>query len=273
MFNGLVYYRKAFALFTLMLLTLSPSIFSNNLSAATPWTGFFIGGYSGIAHDNTNLSTDAGSLSNLPYFQSNANIASVNQNGSASIQHNNFIIGTELGYNRQYQQLVYGVETDFGYLGIQSSKQSNNITYPTAAAAYTMNVAMNTSWLLTTRINIGITPSSFREWIYLTGGLALTEMQVSNSFSDNATSAGRESAQNNQVQAGWALGTGIKVHGGTHWLIGFEYLFVQFNNATASGKVICTDGGGVCPANTNSPLDTSAKFYASLAKLSVDYLF
>lgn len=273
MFNGLISSRKIFFLFYFILLVFSQHVFSNTLNTAIPWTGFFIGGYSGIAHDNTSLSTDAGSLSNISYFISNANIASVNQNGSASIGHNDFIIGTELGYNHQYQQLVYGVETDFGYLGIRTSKQSNNIVYPTAAAfAYTMNVAMNTSWLLTTKINIGVTPSSLREWIYLTGGLALTEMHVSNSFSDNATSAGRESAQNNQLKAGWALGTGLKIHSGTHWLIGFEYLFVKFNAATASGKVVCTNAAA-CIANVNSPLDTSAKFYASLAKLSVDYLF
>ena len=69
-----------------------------------------------------------------------------------------------------------------------------------------------------------------------------------------------------------ALGAGFKIFRNTHWLIGGEYLYVNFGNVNAQGNVVCI-ADGACPANTGSLLHTAANLHANLFKLSADYLF
>ena len=81
---------------------------------------------------------------------------------------------------------------------------------------------------------------------YVTGGLALTRLGVSNSFSDNvplgAGTAG--SANASATKAGWVVGGGLEYALIKNWSIKAEYLFMDFGKVTATGTIINTAGPG-----------------------------
>ena len=67
-----------------------------------------------------------------------------------------------------------------------------------------------------------VTPSAL---VYATGGLALTEVTTSNSFSDPFTARG--AARNSEVKVGWALGGGAEWMFMPNWSAKAEYLYTD----------------------------------------------
>ena len=105
---------------------------------------------------------------------------------------------------------------------------------------------------------------------YVTGGLALTRLGVSNSFSDNvplgAGTAG--SANASATKAGWVVGGGLEYALIKNWSIKAEYLFMDFGKVTATGTIINTAGPGYAQG-----ISTSSDLTAQVARVGVNYKF
>ena len=239
---------------------------------AFTWAGLYVGAYAGGAWGDSDLRTDAGSVTALSYFDTAANINSVNQNGSGSLGPDAVVGGIQIGGNLQTGNLVYGVEVDFGAFDLNGSRGAANVAYPTfAAASYTVRASLDTDWLLTARARVGWTNNA-NLLIYATGGLAMTRLSISNSFSDNAPSDGIGGASNTELKTGWTLGGGAEWVLARHWTLKAEYLHVNFGSATVSGSVNCGPAA-FAGCTFSSPFSTSVDLSAHIAKLGINYRF
>jgi opacity protein-like surface antigen len=177
---------------------------------ATTWTGSYIGAFLGRGWGDVDMRTDAGAfIPNTSYFTAPENIESVNRNGSGSLNLDEFVGGVQIGTSLQSGRLVFGFEADFGSFNIGGSKGVTGFTYPVFAppANYTMRASMSTDWLATGRARIGWTPQSDL-LLYATVGIAVTNLRVSNTFSDNAPSQGVGGSSSSETTVGWTLGAG-----------------------------------------------------------------
>jgi outer membrane immunogenic protein len=252
---------------------------------AFSWTGFYVGLNAGGTWARSDADTSVNCNvtfvnAPFPYFCATtggvANGAAVSAAGSGTITASGFTGGIQAGYNWQGPNLIYGLETDFGAFHLRGSRQGPG-TYPVdfgfafAGSSFASNSSFNTDWLYTLRGRIGV-PVSSNLMAYATGGLALTRIGVSNSFSDNIIpnlafdAAG--SANGSETKAGWVVGGGLEYALVNNWSIKAEYLFMDFGKVTATGTIFNPQPGGYVQG-----ISTSSDLTAQVARVGVNRRF
>jgi outer membrane immunogenic protein len=235
------------------------------------WTGFYIGGNAGYAWGHfdptSNFTCPTGSAANSCAYSFPANLATVNNaaKGSRSVQ--GFTGGVEAGYNWQLNSAVIGIESDFGAFHLKGSLSATG-AFPSASTNYAVNVSANTDWLYTFRGRLGwtVTPTTL---FYATGGLAVTQIHVSNAFTDNFATLTAGASNTSTTKAGWTLGGGVEQALNRNWTIKAEYLYVDFGSAAGTTLVTNTIPGVVGP----DVLNTSTHWRANIARAGVNYKF
>jgi len=256
------------------------------------WAGFYAGVYGGGAWsrskatssvtcppmDLSKIPTPGGYFCDLPTHPvTSANAAAVSAAGTGSLRSSNFVGGLQTGYNWQADKIVFGVEVDFGAFGLRASRQASGV-YPVATFAgvggksFTVGSSISTDWLFTARGRLGWTTS---HWLlFVTGGLALTNMETAISFSDTnalggfagATGAGSSSSD----KLGWTIGAGAEYAVNKNWSVKAEYLYVDFGSITASAQV--THGLSAFAGYSNL-LSTSTDLKSHVARVGINYKF
>jgi outer membrane immunogenic protein len=196
--------------------------------AAYNWTGWYAGLNAGGTWGRSQPSTTtelAGAFVGCPGCLDD--IASA---GGHRVNTSGFTGGVFGGYNYQFGNWLAGAELDFQYF---RSAGSNVVTVASATCPCNMTISssLSTDWLFTARPRLGFVANN---WLfYGTGGLAVTELKASWSYADDfAGGPGSESASASAVKAGWALGGGIETALPGNWIIGAEYLYVDFGSVS-----------------------------------------
>jgi outer membrane immunogenic protein len=130
------------------------------------WTGFYVGVNAGGAWGFSNFSTDPGcppatsnsTFCNQPPSPFAPNGPAVAAAGTGRFTPASFIGGGQVGYNWQAGFVVVGVEGDFDYLHLRaSSTVSGLFPVPFLGTSFTVNNAIETTWLATVRGRLGAT--------------------------------------------------------------------------------------------------------------------
>lgn len=240
-----------------------------DMGAATPqagdWTGFYVGGYAGYAWGQSDPTSSVTCGPALPIYINCSNQNVVQSSGSGSLSPNGFTGGVRTGYNFQAGNWVYGGELDFGAFNVKASRTTDTAYVGRAAGApFTTTVSTSSDWLLTARGRLGwtVTPDTM---LYGTGGLALTNFRVGNSFGDSFGAAGASS--NSATKAGWTVGGGAEWMLSHNWSVSADYLYVNFGRVTTVATIRNLGGTGT------SELTTSAKLNANIVRLGLNYRF
>lgn len=244
------------------------------------WGGIYIGIYAARAWGDLDLRTDTGAVTGSSYFQFPENTASVNQAGSGALSPDTGLAGVQIGINTQKGGWVFGLEADYGAFNLGVSRGAAGVPYPALGSIpfkYSVRAEMETDWLATARARVGwaFQPGLL---LYATGGLAVTNIRVSNSFSDDAPEQGVGGSSSNELKAGWTLGGGAEWALARNWSLKAEYLYLNFGSASASSSINCGPAvAAACaafvPPVTPNPFSTSADLAAHIARVGLNYKF
>jgi outer membrane immunogenic protein len=178
------------------------------------WTGFYVGGNAGYAW-NWAKATDARAT----------NGGCWNVCGSQWTAHGDgFTGGGQAGWNQQYQNYVFGLEGEYGYLGGSGS----------AAAQVNTNTLVNTGtgefWSARVRIGGLVNPGTL---LYATGGYFGTTRNstVNDNGSGNHVNTGSAS------KSGWTVGGGAEVKINPYWSWKLEYLHYDLGTKKVGGLI------------------------------------
>lgn len=249
---------------------------SNTSVTHANWVGPYVGVYLGGSAVDADFTTNAGTVTNTSYFTSAADIASLNQSGNHSLHASVPIAGIQFGDNVfSSPWLTIGWVMDYSSFHLNESNSANTIAYPSDAGNYSLQTSVRTNWLSTVRGRFGITPPSSWPWmLYATGGVAVANVKVSNSFSDTTSLAGAEASSSSNNQIGWTVGTGLEMPLTQHLSINAEYLYVNLGSVDTTGSIQNTASGFGIGTNTlTNPLETSVALHANLFKLGLSYKF
>lgn len=169
------------------------------------WTGFYIGAHVGGAW------ADLQTTDNNGYWAGPGFKSQWNNTGTGVIG------GGQLGYNYQTGAFVFGVEADFGGLGI-SHRQT-----PYGYSDYYSNIGSGFYGDVTGRLGYAAGPALFYVkggWAYFDGGLSITDNTVAASVSKQGVD-------------GWTIGGGIEYKINPSWGVKGEYRYFDFGNVTA----------------------------------------
>ena len=150
------------------------------------------------------------------------------------------LLGGTLGYNWQMNQIVFGLETDIAWSGIESDGRCRSL----------VNCEVSSDWLGTARGRMGLAMDRFMP--YVTGGLAYGDV--------SARAAGIPSRSD--MQAGWTLGAGVEFALTAPWTAKLEYLYVDLGDLDNFCGRRC---GNVGPNNV--------EFNAHILRAGLNYRF
>ena len=108
--------------------------------------------------------------------------------------------------------------------------------------------------------------------VYVTGGLALSKISLSQSYSDNINfgnlTGGSVSTSGSQTKAGWVVGGGIEQALANNWSLKAEYLYVRFDSLSVPTGVLRNSIPGDIAKFTNS-VDLSS----NIVRVGFNYRF
>jgi outer membrane immunogenic protein len=126
----------------------------------------------------------------------------------------NFLGGTQFGYNYQMGSLVVGVESD------ARRRNSDMATFFGTNGVDSFSFSKEQGWIGTLRPRAGLAADN---WLfYGTGGLAVNAV--------NDPRAGAAAA----TRTGWTVGGGIEYAPGKQWSLGLEYLYADYGKTAQS---------------------------------------
>jgi len=237
------------------------------------WTGFYIGANAGGAwgRSGTSTSLPCNNTTVPPAYLCRpgdpGEAPGVAVDGTGKVSGTGFTGGVQAGYNWQRGHWVYGLEADFGALDLRVSRQvTRQYVAQNFPFFYTIANSAETDWLFTARGRIGWAVSNVL--LYGTGGLAVTDLRTSNSFSDTELIAG-SSWSNSQLKLGWTLGGGVEWGLNRNWTIKAEYLYVKFGSANAAGYITAPFGAQAYAEG----ISTSVDLAAHIARAGINFRF
>jgi outer membrane immunogenic protein len=173
------------------------------------WTGFYLGGYAGVAVNRSHGFDPTG-----------------DSNGELNFLGTGFTGGATAGYNWQFApNWVAGIEGDIGYLGLSHDVQQYN------EANFRTN--QKTSWIGTLRGRFGYTNGPSLS--YITGGVASVH------FDDVISNAlGTVSVDSAKTKTGFAVGSGVETRLGGNWTAKSEFLYVDVGRGDTLTEGVAT---------------------------------
>lgn len=219
------------------------------------WGGWYAGAQMGGAWG----ASDVGNA----FVNGSAPIANQQTFAATSPQLNpaGFSGGGQIGYNHQVDRWLFGIEADAGYTGL---RQSRNATAPfQAGSALTTTSSVGSDWMATLRPRAGYAMD--RTLFYLTGGLALTDLNFASSYADTAGQSA--DAGFSKTRVGWVAGAGIEHAFTKNWSAKVEYLYADFGKQSVTAPVIA--GAGV----TNGLIAQDVDLKTSTVRGGLNYHF
>jgi outer membrane immunogenic protein len=237
--------------------------------------GAHVGVSAGAAWGSTDYATDPGcppSPGPAAFcILNDPNGTAVANSGTGELSSTGFTGGIQGGYSWQFANVVIGGEGDFGVFDLSRSVSTSGAFPPTifAGDTFTLTESMSTDWLVTLRGRLGLVVAP-QLLLYVTGGLALTELKFSSSYSDDAIGGpfpgGTGFGSKSGVRTGWTVGGGGEWLLPEGWSVKAEYLYVDFGSESIAVPVSNT-------TDFTQTMTVDADLSANIARAGLNYRF
>jgi outer membrane immunogenic protein len=227
---------------------------------AYQWTGCYAGINLGAGASGTNFTSTVDPGTHLL----GADPAVVAASGGGGANANGVLAGGQVGCNWQNGTLVLGLEGDFDYFHSNPNFSNNTNTLSDGVTPFTISQSLTTDFLTTIRPRIGV--AADRNLAYITGGVAFTRVNYTESYNDGAVPPGAGTAAASRYLVGWTAGAGWEYAFAEHWTVRAEYLYAAFPKTSAVGAI--TDAGG-----GSNPLGGSSDVTIQLVRAGVNLKF
>ncbi|HLB56883.1 MAG TPA: hypothetical protein VJK30_06120 [Coxiellaceae bacterium] len=243
----------------------------------SPWQGSYVGAFlaGDVGYDYA--ATDVGAASSTNYFQNTADVNAVNNSGTSIFHPIGAVAGIQIGHNwMDKKYIVFGAVFDVSSLSLNATNTQNNITYASSSDQFSIETSLKTSWLMTLRGILGcsINKSHLPTMLYGTAGMAITQMNINDSFSDNSALQGLGTIHSNLYNLGVALGAGVNVAAIKHTFFNIEYLFVYMPSMIANSTITNSAAGfGIPLGSQTSSFAVTNRLDINLLKAGISYHF
>jgi outer membrane immunogenic protein len=262
--------------------------------AAPSWSGWYVGLNAGYGWNS-----DSVNVVGTPLFANPLALAGTvpslaaavaSTTGSFSEHSKGFIGGGQIGYNKQFNQFVVGLETDIQGASIRGS---STVAGPTVglvgfagnSAQTTLSLSNKLNYLGTLRGDLGVTVTP-TVLVYGTGGLAYggvnSNTTVAQALVGPATGTVNvpygTSAGFSGTRAGWTAGAGLAWMLPANWSAKVEYLYYDLGNVSYGGtmsNIVAPPGGAVPTGATFYTLGvgSSTRFNGNIVRVGLNYKF
>jgi outer membrane immunogenic protein len=215
------------------------------------WTGFYGGLSAGGAWSSNDVVLNGlGGPAWNPYYPDPFRTRTVEGSG--------FIGGGQIGYNRQFDKIVAGIEADISGLSADGSLSTSG---PGPNDPYKLLLSEKLDWLATVRGRLGylVTGSTL---FYATAGLAVGGVSLKSNLDFTLT---HYDTSGSDTKTGYTVGGGVEHALTSSWSVKAEYLFYDLGKTTLTAN----------PSPPNPPFQTSSSFEekGNIVRAGINYHF
>jgi outer membrane immunogenic protein len=198
------------------------------------WTGFYLGAFGGYTHGQVEPRlTLGGAFDQIAVLRD-----ALEERGSKDFDFDGGAAGGLIGYNYQFGNCVVGLETAGAYLWARKFTDAGAFVLAPGVPPLDIRTSFKTHYLLTVAPRIGY--SFGRVLPYVTGGLAVGDLDFSQSIRDLADPNSRLTGTTSQNNAGWMVGAGVQYAMTDHWSARLQYQYVDLGSAGVDSHVSIT---------------------------------
>ncbi len=226
------------------------------------WSGFYLGGIVGYSWGRSSNSETISRLNTGVGLATATNTNDVN----------GVIGGGQFGYNWQFSNWLFGLETD-----IQGSGERGSSFFTCAGCAnggtdITSTLTQKLDWFGTARARAGIlaTPTLL---LYGTGGFAYGQVATGGSVTGTGLAGTPLTVAfpgTSSTRSGWTAGAGIEGRIIGNWTARLEYLYMDLGTVSA-GPIAAT--GILVPVRTTGAVSYSSHFTDNIVRVGLNSIF
>jgi outer membrane immunogenic protein len=238
-------------------------------TSTTSWRGFYVGGNLGGAWNHTCSSWSPNGGNGI----SNPTLANAFYNRDCP-NNGTFVGGIQIGYNFQYEQIVWGFGLDYDFL----SSKTRNRTYtytgasPPPDGTYTFSGKTTPDGFAIIGPRIGYAIDQWLPYFRVGSVIASGSRRSNASFTDSAGTATFSGSKNFKA-SGIGVGLGTEYQLDNTWSIRAEYTYVNLGRSSQS-DVLCSGSVAACNAFASLRLDNiHNSFTANVFRVGVNYKF
>ena len=191
------------------------------------WSGFYVGGFGGYSYGATNIHPNLDGDWNTDRGERNVIERTAAHDLSTSGAH----AGGLIGYNFQFNRLVLGVEATGAYMWLRDSDNTGDFLVESSGLDYSVPSSLKTHYLATFGPRIGY--ACCRWMPYVTGGLALGDIDFEQSVFERDTGFFHNIARRSDTEVGWFVGGGLEYALTNHLRLRAEYKYADLGSLTA----------------------------------------
>lgn len=201
------------------------------------WSGFHASGFLGATHGQSDTRTVTG---RLQYFVEE-DAVQIARAGDNKLGRSNASGGLALGWDKQLDQLLVGVEASANSLSFDKEKARGEVYDTVPGTSFTIRQSVRASWMSALRLRLGWAQGN---WLaYVSGGVARTKLKLNVTLTDNAFDGYSQSSKSESV-TGPTLGFGGEYALDSKWSIRGDYHVTRFGSVNAVSDVTSTNNSG-----------------------------
>lgn len=201
------------------------------------WSGFHAGGFIGATHGQSEARTVTG---RLQYFVEE-DAVQIARAGDNKLGQSNVSGGLALGWDKQFDQLVVGVEASANSLSFDKEKVRGEVYDSVPGTSFTLRQSVRANWMSAVRLRVGWAQGN---WLaYVSGGVAHTKLKLDVTLTDNAFDGFSKSSTAESV-TGPTVGFGGEYALDSKWSIRGDYHHTRFGSINAVSDVTSTNNPG-----------------------------
>jgi outer membrane immunogenic protein len=200
-------------------------------SSTIDWTGFHLGIFGGYIRGEIDPDTTLGGTFNqIPPVKNG-----LESRGSEDFGTDGGELGGLIGFDYQLNRWVIGFECAGGYLWSRGSTDTGAFILGPGIPPLEIRSSLETHYLFTAAPRIGYAVGRFLP--YVTGGLAVGDLDWSQKLHDLAPPGGRLAGNTTETNAGWMVGGGLQYALTDNWSARVQYQFVDLGSASFDSTV------------------------------------
>ena len=196
------------------------------------WTGFYLGAFGSYTRDQFDPELSLGGTFNLiPPAIKNG----LQSRGSKDFDSDGGALGGLIGFDYQLGKWVFGLEGAAGYVWSRGSTDTGAFVLGVGVPPLDIRTSFKTHYLLTVAPRIGYAWGPFLP--YVTGGLAVGDLDWSQSVHDLADPTTHLGDSASETNVGWMVGGGVQYALTHHWSARVQYQFVDLGSVDFDSHV------------------------------------
>jgi len=195
------------------------------------WTGFYLGAFGSYMHGHIEPELSLGGTFNQIGPVKNA----LEPRGSDDFDSDGGGLGGLIGFDYQLKKWVLGLECAGEYLWSRGSADTGAFVLAPGVPPLEIRSSLETRYLFTVAPRIGFALGRFLP--YVTGGLAVGNVNWSQTLRSLVPPGGQLEGNANNANAGWMVGGGAQYALTDHWSARAQYQFVDLGSVGFDSRV------------------------------------